>query len=156
MFANPNTVIMLIGNKIDLEDARTVSYEEAKKWADENCMFLIDSIGSIRAIDWLWVDFVISRMSSFSLHSVAIYRDQCQNVSRLISILLCYSLSSFLSGEAVEEGFLKTAELIYQNMGDEYAIIIDWFASYFLVVVPLLAYFVVIVATSRIAVTLFR
>jgi hypothetical protein len=38
MFANPNTVIMLIGNKIDLEDARTVTYEEAKKWADENCM----------------------------------------------------------------------------------------------------------------------
>jgi hypothetical protein len=38
MFASPNTVIMLIGNKIDLEDARSVSYEEAKKWADENCI----------------------------------------------------------------------------------------------------------------------
>jgi Ras-related protein Rab-14 len=69
IFANPNTVIMLIGNKKDLEEARSVSYEEAKKWADENSLLFIET--------------------------------------------------SAKTGEAVEEGFLKTAELIYKNMCEE-------------------------------------
>jgi len=35
--SNPdNTNIILIGNKIDLEEYRTVSYEEGKKFADDN------------------------------------------------------------------------------------------------------------------------
>ncbi|ODM86644.1 Ras-related protein Rab-14, partial [Orchesella cincta] len=33
---NPNTVIFLIGNKSDLDGQRDVTYEEAKKFADEN------------------------------------------------------------------------------------------------------------------------
>uniref|UniRef100_H3DQP5 Ras-related protein Rab-14 n=1 Tax=Tetraodon nigroviridis TaxID=99883 RepID=H3DQP5_TETNG len=33
---NPNTVIILIGNKADLEAQRDVTYEEAKQFADEN------------------------------------------------------------------------------------------------------------------------
>lgn len=33
---NPNTVIMLIGNKSDLDSQRDVQYEEASKFADEN------------------------------------------------------------------------------------------------------------------------
>jgi hypothetical protein len=35
---NPNTVILLVGNKKDLEDARGVSYEEADAWAKDNGM----------------------------------------------------------------------------------------------------------------------
>uniref|UniRef100_A0A8V5HB26 Ras-related protein Rab-14 n=1 Tax=Melopsittacus undulatus TaxID=13146 RepID=A0A8V5HB26_MELUD len=33
---NPNTVIILIGNKADLEAQRDVTYEEAKQFAEEN------------------------------------------------------------------------------------------------------------------------
>lgn len=37
-----NTVIFLIGNKADLEDQRDVSYEEAKKLADENGLMFLE------------------------------------------------------------------------------------------------------------------
>ena len=37
---NPNTVILLIGNKVDMEKDREVSFEEAKKFADENGSFI--------------------------------------------------------------------------------------------------------------------
>ena len=33
---HPNTVIMLVGNKKDMEDQRDVSYEEASQFAQEN------------------------------------------------------------------------------------------------------------------------
>ncbi|NXH82383.1 RAB14 protein, partial [Edolisoma coerulescens] len=36
---NPNTVIILIGNKADLEAQRDVTYEEAKQFAEENGVF---------------------------------------------------------------------------------------------------------------------
>tara|TARA_R110002050_G_scaffold73232_2_gene157602 strand:+ start:1038 stop:1298 length:261 start_codon:yes stop_codon:yes gene_type:complete len=32
----PNTIIMLIGNKSDLDDQRDVTYEEASAFAEEN------------------------------------------------------------------------------------------------------------------------
>ncbi|MXQ88507.1 hypothetical protein E5288_WYG006761 [Bos mutus] len=38
---NPNTVIILIGNKADLEAQRDVTYEEAKQFAEENGGFLV-------------------------------------------------------------------------------------------------------------------
>lgn len=38
---NPNTVIMLIGNKSDLSSQRDVQYEEAKKFSDENGNFVL-------------------------------------------------------------------------------------------------------------------
>ncbi|VDK50344.1 unnamed protein product [Dibothriocephalus latus] len=37
-----NTVIMLIGNKSDLEDQRDVSYEDAKALADENSLMFLE------------------------------------------------------------------------------------------------------------------
>uniref|UniRef100_A0A8C5KDL7 Ras-related protein Rab-14 n=1 Tax=Jaculus jaculus TaxID=51337 RepID=A0A8C5KDL7_JACJA len=37
---NPNTVIILIGNKADLEAQRGVTFEEAKQFAEENGLFL--------------------------------------------------------------------------------------------------------------------
>ncbi|XP_058452271.1 ras-related protein Rab-14 [Malaya genurostris] len=40
---NPNTVIFLIGNKSDLESTREVTYEEAKKFADENGLMFAEA-----------------------------------------------------------------------------------------------------------------
>jgi Ras-related protein Rab-14 len=40
---NPNTVIMLIGNKRDLEDQREVSYEEASNFARENDLIFMET-----------------------------------------------------------------------------------------------------------------
>ena len=37
---NPNTVILLVGNKVDMEDQRDVSYEEAAAFAKENGLLL--------------------------------------------------------------------------------------------------------------------
>ncbi|KAI7904689.1 GTP-binding protein [Cokeromyces recurvatus] len=41
--ANPNTVIMLIGNKCDLESNRQVSTEEAAKFAEENGLYFLET-----------------------------------------------------------------------------------------------------------------
>eukprot|EP00019_Armaparvus_languidus_P003195 CAMPEP_0168593548 /NCGR_PEP_ID=MMETSP0420-20121227/8377_1 /TAXON_ID=498008 /ORGANISM="Pessonella sp." /LENGTH=207 /DNA_ID=CAMNT_0008629715 /DNA_START=110 /DNA_END=731 /DNA_ORIENTATION=- len=65
---NPNTVIVLIGNKIDMEEHRDVSYEEAAAFAKENDLIFIET--------------------------------------------------SAKSGQNVEEAFLKTANLIFQNVQD--------------------------------------
>mmetsp|Transcript_14099 Transcript_14099/g.15592 ORF Transcript_14099/g.15592 Transcript_14099/m.15592 type:complete len:214 (+) Transcript_14099:35-676(+) len=40
---NPNTVIMLIGNKKDLEGQRDVSYNEASEFAQENGLIFIET-----------------------------------------------------------------------------------------------------------------
>lgn len=40
---NPNTVIFLIGNKSDLDSQRDVTYEEAKKFADENGLMFMET-----------------------------------------------------------------------------------------------------------------
>jgi len=40
---NPNTVIMLIGNKKDLDGQRDVTYEEAAKFANENGLIFVES-----------------------------------------------------------------------------------------------------------------
>ncbi|CAO3698370.1 unnamed protein product [Rhizopus stolonifer] len=41
--ANPNTVIMLIGNKSDLEKERQVSREEAEEFAKEHDLFFLET-----------------------------------------------------------------------------------------------------------------
>jgi len=63
---NPNTVIMLIGNKKDLSAQRDVTYEEASAFAEENGLIFLEA--------------------------------------------------SAKTGENVEEAFLKTASLIFQNV----------------------------------------
>jgi len=40
---NPNTVIMLIGNKKDLEDKRDVTFEEARAFAEENGLIFLET-----------------------------------------------------------------------------------------------------------------
>jgi len=40
---NPNTVIMLVGNKKDLEESRDVTFEEATKFAEENGLIFMES-----------------------------------------------------------------------------------------------------------------
>eukprot|EP01127_Copromyxa_protea_P004470 TRINITY_DN1432_c1_g1_i2.p1 TRINITY_DN1432_c1_g1~~TRINITY_DN1432_c1_g1_i2.p1 ORF type:complete len:143 (-),score=31.57 TRINITY_DN1432_c1_g1_i2:89-517(-) len=62
---SPNTVVLLVGNKKDLEDARGVSFEEAETWAKENGILFIEA--------------------------------------------------SAKTGEAVEDAFLKTADIILSN-----------------------------------------
>ena len=42
---NPQTVMMLIGNKQDLEQSREVSYEEASKLAEENGLLFYECSG---------------------------------------------------------------------------------------------------------------
>ena len=63
---NPNTVIMMIGNKKDYDDKRDVSFEEASTFAEENGLIFLET--------------------------------------------------SAKTGENVEEAFIKTAQLIYQNV----------------------------------------
>merc|ERR1712072_1312956 len=41
--ANPNMVIMLIGNKSDLEDSRQVAYEEGLRFAQENGLVFLET-----------------------------------------------------------------------------------------------------------------
>mmetsp|Transcript_29200 Transcript_29200/g.81683 ORF Transcript_29200/g.81683 Transcript_29200/m.81683 type:complete len:217 (-) Transcript_29200:131-781(-) len=64
----PNTIIMLIGNKADLDDQRDVTFEEAQAFADENGLIFLEA--------------------------------------------------SAKSGQNVEECFLNTASLIFQNVQD--------------------------------------
>jgi len=40
---HPNTVIMLVGNKRDLEEQRDVSYEEASQFAQDNGLMFVES-----------------------------------------------------------------------------------------------------------------
>eukprot|EP01098_Paradermamoeba_levis_P007000 TRINITY_DN2906_c0_g1_i1.p1 TRINITY_DN2906_c0_g1~~TRINITY_DN2906_c0_g1_i1.p1 ORF type:complete len:209 (+),score=65.05 TRINITY_DN2906_c0_g1_i1:229-855(+) len=40
---NPNTVILLIGNKKDLEDKRDVTFEEASAFAEENGLIFLET-----------------------------------------------------------------------------------------------------------------
>eukprot|EP00756_Hemistasia_phaeocysticola_P050724 Hpha_TRINITY_DN25915_c0_g1::TRINITY_DN25915_c0_g1_i1::g.185423::m.185423/K07881/RAB14; Ras-related protein Rab-14 len=39
---NPNTVMMLVGNKVDLEDQREVSFEEATRFAEEHQLLFLE------------------------------------------------------------------------------------------------------------------
>ena len=41
--ANKNTVLLLVGNKCDLEDERKVSFQEGKDFADNNGMKFIET-----------------------------------------------------------------------------------------------------------------
>jgi len=63
---NPNTVILLIGNKNDMLDQREVTFEEAQRFAEENNLIFIET--------------------------------------------------SAKTGENVQEAFLKTAQIINQNI----------------------------------------
>jgi len=65
---NPNTVVMLIGNKTDIDDARNVTTEEASTWAKENGLLFLET--------------------------------------------------SAKTGQNVEETFVRTADLIFQNIED--------------------------------------
>eukprot|EP00667_Euglena_gracilis_P019373 EG_transcript_20767 len=40
---NPHTVMMLVGNKVDLEDQRQVSFEEASRFAQENGLLYLET-----------------------------------------------------------------------------------------------------------------
>lgn len=40
---NPHTVMMLIGNKIDMENQREVSFEEAQRFAEENGLLFLEA-----------------------------------------------------------------------------------------------------------------
>ncbi|PWA26749.1 hypothetical protein CCH79_00000923 [Gambusia affinis] len=46
---NPNTVIILIGNKADLEAQRDVTYEEAKQFAEENGLLFLEASAKTKA-----------------------------------------------------------------------------------------------------------
>lgn len=41
--ANPNTSIMVLGNKSDLDSKRQVTREEAERWAKENDLFYLET-----------------------------------------------------------------------------------------------------------------
>lgn len=54
---NPNTVIMMIGNKKDLEDQRDVTYEEASNFAKENGLIFLEASAKTyvpcRSVVWM-------------------------------------------------------------------------------------------------------
>ncbi|XP_056151359.1 ras-related protein Rab-14 isoform X2 [Lampris incognitus] len=54
---NPNTVIILIGNKADLEAQRDVTYEEAKQFADENGLLFLEASAKTvgRCVKGVWL-----------------------------------------------------------------------------------------------------
>ncbi|KAI8982155.1 ras family-domain-containing protein [Mycotypha africana] len=54
--ANPDTVIMLIGNKSDLEKDRQVSREEAEKFAQENNLYFLET--SAKSADNVDIAFI--------------------------------------------------------------------------------------------------
>ncbi|KAG5834679.1 hypothetical protein ANANG_G00264140 [Anguilla anguilla] len=87
---NPNTVIILIGNKADLEAQRDVTYEEAKQFAEENGLLFLEA----------------------SENGVVSWR----SLTPPCASLLCPVLSR--RGENVEDAFLEAAKKIYQNIQD--------------------------------------
>ena len=50
--ANSNMVIMLIGNKSDLEHRRSVSYEEGAQFAKENGLIFLDQLNFCLIHHW--------------------------------------------------------------------------------------------------------
>ncbi|XP_061459989.1 ras-related protein Rab-14 isoform X2 [Rhineura floridana] len=51
---NPNTVIILIGNKADLEAQRDVTYEEAKQFAEENGLLFLEASAKTQCCPVSW------------------------------------------------------------------------------------------------------
>jgi GTPase SAR1 family protein len=66
---NPNTVIMMIGNKKDLEDQRDVTYEEASNFAKENGLIFLEA--SAKTYVSCWRAVWMGSMSDEDAHTCA-------------------------------------------------------------------------------------
>jgi Ras-related protein Rab-2A len=64
--SNPNMVIMLIGNKSDLDHRRAVSYKEGEQFAEQNGLIFLEtsakSAANVEQVQVLigWVGWLIS------------------------------------------------------------------------------------------------
>ncbi len=72
---NPNTTIMLIGNKKDMEAQRDVTYEEASQFAKENGAVPAGDVLQLRALQSLAARFATTVRASASLSYVSIRPD---------------------------------------------------------------------------------
>ncbi|KAI5613065.1 ras-related protein Rab-14, partial [Silurus asotus] len=97
---NPNTVIILIGNKADLEAQRDVTYEEAKQFAEEN-----GKRGK-------------SELDSFFCCLLFLEASAKTVKGELTNSSCNRNHISTDSGENVEDAFLEAAKKIYQNIQD--------------------------------------
>lgn len=115
-------MIILIGNKADLEAQRDVTYEEAKQFAEENGegagprgrgLSVKQEVVLTRSLCFLLVQVCCSwkpaprRKSQTASGSVSV-----RNAASLLVLVL------FPRGENVEEAFLEAAKKIYQNIQD--------------------------------------
>uniref|UniRef100_A0AAQ4NXB0 Ras-related protein Rab-14 n=1 Tax=Gasterosteus aculeatus aculeatus TaxID=481459 RepID=A0AAQ4NXB0_GASAC len=97
---NPNTVIILIGNKADLEAQRDVTYEEAKQFAEENGLLFLEASAKTGPLSG----------------TLEVSVGYCGTASETCSV--SHVLVPLLRGENVEEAFLEAAKRIYQNIQD--------------------------------------
>lgn len=111
--ASPNIVIILCGNKKDLDADREVTFLEASRFAQENgnwwslCLFFFSSYS------WFILSFVVS--SFFSTLSFFFHPEHVLFFF-FAHVELMFLETSALTGENVEEGFLKCARTILNKI----------------------------------------
>ncbi|AWP07775.1 putative actin filament-associated protein 1-like 1 [Scophthalmus maximus] len=103
---NPNTVIILIGNKADLEAQRDVTYEEAKQFAEENGLLFLEASAKTP------MKYFFAKLMNNILSDLF-----CADPENVKHSWLC-PFVQIIQGENVEEAFLEAAKRIYQNIQD--------------------------------------
>ena len=119
---HPNTIVLLIGNKTDLEK-REVPFEEASRFAEENGM------GGMLLLAFACVGVyvcIFSRDGVFVVCMCLLCFKKAPSCFLMFVLGVCvcacvgimYLETSAKTGENVQEAFLRTARLIYKHIVD--------------------------------------